>query len=394
MQKRAKELVNDIMQQYYERARNAHQNGEKVGWVTANFPQEIIQAMDLCVVYPENHSALIGFERKDRQYSAVAENAGFSNNICSFARINIGDCLSTETEESIPRPDFLVCCTNVCCQLLKWFQYISKRFQVPLILLDIPYSTDYIMSDEILDYVKEQFYEVIRSLEEVTHKKFEWQKFTEVMKISNRAAERWKDIIGILAGRDKVYRGTILFNYMGVMVCQRGRQETVDALDLLYDELINKRTKTDAEEKNGKGLKIIYEGICCWPELMKLAISFESYGMNMSGAVYPEQFAVTYDSFEDMLKAYADLPNAVTIERGRDKRIELIRKQGADGILVHMSKTCKMWSGLSYEIMRQVEKELKIPLVVFEADHADSQCFSEAQYDTKIQGLYELTSRK
>lgn len=391
MYKKAKELVNDIMRQYYERVRNAHQNGEKVGWVTANFPQEIIQAMELCVVYPENHSALIGSERKDRQYSMVAENAGFSNNICSFARINIGDCLSTETEDSIPRPDYLVCCTNVCHQLLKWFQYISKKFCVPLILLDIPYGTDYGMSDEILDYVKEQFYEVIESLEKITGKKFEMQKFTEVMKISNQAAERWKDIIGLLAGSDKIYRGTMLFNYMGIMVCQRGRQETVDALELLYYELMNKSSKKVAEEESN-GLKIIYEGICCWSELMKLAISFETNGLNMSGAVYPEQFAITYNNFEDMLKAYADLPNAVTIERGRDKRIELIQRQGADGVLVHMSKTCKMWSGLSYEIMRQVEKELKIPIVVFDADHADSQCFSEAQYDTRLQGLCELIS--
>lgn len=393
MRKKAKELVNNIMYQYYERARTAHQSGEKIGWVAANFPQEIVHTMDLCVVYPENHSALIGAKRKDRIYSEVAENAGFSNNICSFARINIGDCLSNETDESIPRPDYLVCCTNVCCQLLKWFQYISKNYQIPLILLDMPYCTNGV-TDEILYYVKTQFYEVIENLEEVTGKKFDWNKFDSVMKISNQVSKRWCDIVNILAENGKAYRGTMLFNYMGVMVCQRGKQETVEALEILYEELMSQISQKDSNEKDDRELKVIYEGICCWPELMKLAVSFETCGMNMSGAVYINQFAVRYNDFDEMLRAYIDLPNAVTIERGKDKRIELVQKQGADGVLVHMSRTCKMWSGLSYEIMRQVEKQLDIPYVVFDADHADSQCFSEAQYDTRLQGLYELISEK
>lgn len=43
-----------------------------------------------------------------------------------------------------------------------------------------------------------------------------------------------------------------------------------------------------------------------------------------------------------------------------------------------------------YEIGRQIGKECNIPVVTFDGDQADPRNFSEAQYDTRVQGLAEI----
>ena len=39
---------------------------------------------------------------------------------------------------------------------------------------------------------------------------------------------------------------------------------------------------------------------------------------------------------------------------------------------------------------RQIGKECNIPVTSFDGDQADPRNFSEAQYDTRVQGLYEI----
>lgn len=388
---KARDKISSLIKKYYNDALMAKQNGEKVGWVTSNFPQEIIQAMDLWVIYPENHSATVAVMGEDTECCKAAEAAGFSNDICSYAKVNIGYCFeNTLVTELIPQPDYLLCCNNICHQLLKWYRYLEQRFQIPLILIDIPYNTEYETDQIRLDYIKTQFKEAISSLESITGKKFSNDKLCEVMRISNQSGRLWNQISDLLIKNTTALKGTDLFNYMGLVVCQRGKKETVAALQLLYDELKQKNEKYENQNRIDWNYRILYEGICCWPGLIKLSVSFARYGINMVGAIYTNAYGIEYETFDDMLKAYTYVPNAVSMERARDMRIKEIRKKNCDGILVHMSRSCKIWSGIMFEMVRQIRETTSIPIVTFDGDQADKQCFSEAQYDTRLQGFYEL----
>lgn len=388
---KAKERINELVKDYYIAARDAKLRGEKVGWVTSNFPQEIIQTMGLCVIYPENHAATVAVRGEDRIYCAKAEGAGFSNDICSYARVNIGNCLRDEMSgEEIPLPDYLLCCSNICHQLLKWYQYLERTYHIPMILIDIPYNTDYETDEVRLEYIRTQFYEAIEQLKVITKKEFDENRFYEVMKISNETGCLWNKISDLLGEDNTAMSGTDLFVYMGIVVCQRGREETRDALKLLYDELVRKNEKNKEKGRRGWDYRILYEGICCWPGLAKLSLSLAGYGINMAGAVYTNAYGIEYETFEDMLRAYTYVPNAVSMERARDMRLSEIEKKKCDGVFVHMSRTCKIWSGIMYEMIYQIEEKTGLPVITFDGDQSDRACFSEAQYDTRLQGFYEL----
>ncbi len=388
---KAKERISLLVKQYYESANNAKARGEKVGWVTSNFPQEIIEAMDLYVIYPENHSATIAVNGEDVCCCKEAEAVGFSNDLCSYAKINLGYCLNSNlVAEKIPMPDYLLCCSNICHQLMKWYKYLERTLNIPLILIDIPYNTDYFTDNTRLQYIKIQFNEAIQKLEGITGHKFNENRLKEVMQISNYSGRLWNKISDLLIEQTTALRGTDLFNYMGIIVCQRGKITTVEALQQLYDEMSNKNEKYKKKKKEEWDYRILYEGICCWPALIKLSVSLARYGINMVGAIYTNAYGIEYQTFDEMLLAYTYVPNAVNLERAKDMRVSEIKKKKCDGMLVHMSRSCKIWSGIMYEMIRQIEREESIPVVTFDGDQADKQCFSEAQFDTRLQGFYEL----
>jgi len=396
------------MEGYYNRANQAKENGELVGWVTSNFPQEIIQAMDLCVIYPENHAATLAASGEDRIYCSQAEAMGFSNDICSYAKVNLGYLTNSgDTKRKIPMPDYLLCCSNICHQLMKWYQYLAFKLSIPMILIDIPYNTDYETDEIRMNYIRIQFWEAIKKLEEITGKKLEMEKLEQVMQLSSKVGEKWNQISDLLIEEPALFRGTDLFSYMGIVVCQRGRQETLEALTLLYEELKekgNRKKQKDLKEtecqsienrrKSKKQYRILYEGICCWPGMIKLALSFASFNCNLVGAVYTNAYGIEYQTFDDMLRAYTHVPNAVSLEYARDMRLKEIEKKKCDGVLIHMSRTCKIWSGILYEMKQQMEEKTALPIVTFDGDQADSQCFSEAQYDTRLQGFCELMQER
>ena len=59
-------------------------------------------------------------------------------------------------------------------------------------------------------------------------------------------------------------------------------------------------------------------------------------------------------------------------------------------MLVHINRSCKQWSAISYEMERDFREKTGLPTATFDGDQADPRNFSEAQYDTRVQGLIEV----
>ena len=132
---RTKELV----ARHWLQGRYANLN-RKVAWVTSGAPAELLKALDFYVLYPENHAAICGTARVAVDIATEAENAGYSRDICSYARTDIGALLSGKTPVGkLPRPDLLMACTNICQTVLFWYRVLAHHLHVPLILIDTPF---------------------------------------------------------------------------------------------------------------------------------------------------------------------------------------------------------------------------------------------------------------
>ena len=76
-----------------------------------------------------------------------------------------------------------------------------------LIMLDIPFNPDDEVSDAEVAYVKGQFLDAIKQLEELTGKKFDEKKFEEACKNANRTASAWLRVCDYLQYKPAPYSG-------------------------------------------------------------------------------------------------------------------------------------------------------------------------------------------
>ena len=383
--------LGEIIANHYRELKEAKERGEKIGWCASNFPQEICQTLGVKVGYPENQAAAISARGAGQNLCEVAESDGYSNDICAYARINVAYTKIKEVpEQDMPLPDFLLCCTNICNTMLKWYENLSQDLDIPLVLIDIPFNPDYEVSDAYIAYVKGQFLSAIKQLEQITGKTWDDERFKEIMSISTRTSKAWLEATSYTRYKPSPLNGFSLLNHMAVAVCARGTVEAAEAFETLVEEY--KKAVADgtsgfrAEEKH----RIMFEGIACWPHLRTTATALKNRGINMVATIYADAFGFIYDDLDDLIRAYCSVPNAINLEKSRDKRVTIANQTGAEGLLVHTNRSCKLWSGFMYEMSKQIGEECNIPVVSFDGDQADPRNFSEAQYETRVQGLTEI----
>ena len=71
--KSAKILLREIADDAYQRAWDAKNAGEKIGWCASNFPVEIPAALGIQVVYPENQAAAIAAKEEGAEKVLILE---------------------------------------------------------------------------------------------------------------------------------------------------------------------------------------------------------------------------------------------------------------------------------------------------------------------------------
>ena len=386
----AQKLFRKLIDDSYDEYARIKAGGGLIGWCTSNFPLEIPECLGLTVVHPENHAALLATNGEGRRFIEVAENSGYSNDLCSYAKINLGYCESFDSDiRNIPAPDYLLCSNNTCHQLMKWFELLSVKFDIPLFFLDIPYTMEKQVDADAICYIKEQCRDLIDRLCAFTGAVFRESEFVRVMEISSRTGRAWLDIAELTGADPSPVNGFDLFVYMAAAVCLRGKQETLDVFNALKAELSARIASGRSTYPTKQSYRILYEGIACWPYLYQMQIPLIAQGINTVGSMYVNTFGIVYEGLDEMVKAYAEIPNSVPFTRGLEMRRELMSKTKPDGMIFHISRCCKIWCGTYYEMERRLALE-GIATMTFDGDQADARNFSLAQYETRLQAFKEI----
>ncbi len=394
----SKEMLGKMLSRHYEEALEAKSKGEPVAWATSIAPQEFLETMDIKVVYPENHAAAVGARKDAPVFLENAERNGYSLDLCSYARVNIGYAnLKESAAGNIPMPDFIFCCNNICHTVVKWYENLAREMGIPMILFDMPFNHTYEVPDRSVRYIRGQFEHAIVQLEQITGRKFDQDRFREVMKISSETARWWKKATDLAAARPSPFNGFDLFNYMAVIVCMRGKREGLELFKLWAEELQEKIDRgegpwKDREEK----YRILWDGIACWPHLSDTARILRQNGVNLVASTYPGSWTILYDSddLDSMARAYSSNYVNRNLDYGIDQMTQLVRDFSLDGIIYHSNRSCKLMDFRQYEVQRQVQERTCVASVIFDGDQTDPKAFSLAQYETRIQALIEMMEQR
>lgn len=377
-----------------ENARLAKERGEMVGWSTSIFPQEIAESLGLNILYPENFSAGIAARKQADPYLQTCEGPlEYNNDLCSYAKINLAYTEAMHEGGTMAMPDFLCVTNNICNQVTKWFENISKTLNIPLFMIDTCYNYEDYVTESRVKYVRGQIEKYIQDLCAYTGKTWNEKRFQEVMEISAENKELWIEANEMLAHKPSPMNGFDLFNYMSCMVCNRGKTSTTAILKQLISEINEHLENGTSTYPVKEEYRIFWDGIACWPYLSHNLRTLKQYGINMVASGYVKAWALDYETndLDGMAKAYSFCPaNNNNMSTFIQRRVEALRQFQCDGMIYHVNRSCKVMDCQQIEAQRQIEAITGVPYTTFDGDQSDYRNYSEAQFETRIQGLVEV----
>lgn len=403
----SRELLDYYLTKAYDDARHAHENGKLVCWSSSIAPSEFCEAMDVCLVYPENHAAAIGAKKGALSMIEVAEKLGYNSDICSYARVNIAymELLAQEARtgvtppeledcpaERIPLPDFILICNNICNTLIKWYENIAVELGVPYIIIDVPYNHTMPVPQHYKDYIRSQFRYAIKQLEEICGKPFDYDKFGAVMEQTQRSVAAWDHAMAMAEIKPSPMKGFDIFNYMALIVCARSRKDSEIVFKKFAEEMDAKVAAGQDAFKGNEKARLTWEGIACWPYLGHTFKSLKNLGINMTGSTYPGSWSMHYDpgNLDQMATAYATVYGNTCLDNKVKVISDVVKNAKCDGVAYHLNRSCKLMSFLNVEIAEKVKEETGKPYVNFDGDQTDPRNFSPAQFETRMQALSEM----
>ena len=388
----------------FESARLSKSRGEKMGWSASIFPQEIAETLGLSVLYPENHAAGIAARHQADPFLRECEGSlGYSNDLCAYAKVNLAytSVLNGESEIDLPdggkmvKPDFLLLTNNICNQLTKWYENLAKQLNIPVFFIDTCYNPFDYVTESRVRYVRAQIDQLIQDLCAFTGKSWSEVRFNEVMKISQRNSRLWEYANNLLDHKPAPIGGFELFNYMSAMVCNRGKESTTAIMEQLINEMEENIAKGTSTFPVQEEYRVSWDGIACWPYLSHNLRTLKKYGINMVASSYGKAWAIEYDDLDGMARAYCfastNGDNATTM---LSRRYEALERFDCDGTIYHVNRSCKVMDCQMMEVQRQLSQMTGVPFTSFDGDQADYRNYSEAQFETRIQGLVEVMRQR
>jgi len=392
-----------IVPKYYAEAHAAKAEGKLVGWMPPmNGAIEVFRAMDIVPVMPENWSPVCAATGLAPECMEAAEKMGYSRDLCGYLRnaigyIHEGMKKPDQPLGGLPAPDFILAFGGGCIPAMKIFQSFTEHFDVPAYIADGPQIPPEQMTDEVISFASEQFWDFIHWLEDLKGEKLDMDRLKEVVRLSDRACELWDEAMDYRRFVPTPFSAAEI-GVMFVMVVLPGTQEAVDFLERFRDEV-----KERAEQGIGcvpqERFRLFWDNIPLWYN-MGLFNYFEKFGAVVVAETYSAAWSIRLDpenAIESLVrKSMLSFPlvSNVSLQKRIDMVLDSCRKYKIDGAILHSNKSCKPISLGQMDVRRALMDSLEIPSVMFEADHMDVRDWNEAQVKNRLDAFMDMLEQR
>ncbi len=386
--------MKELLTNYYIEVKTTTE--KPIAWITSGAPVEFLYAIDVLPVYPENYAAMCAANHQSVELMESAEASGFSQDICAYARTDFGaDITQGGPAAGLPPPHFLLCSTNICKTVIKWYEVIARKYDVPLFIVDTPFLHDG-LTRELIDYTVAQFKDLEVFLADFTGKPFDRERFTEVMNLSREAAGYWQKMLELGKTVPSPFNSLDTFIHLGPIVTLRGTRECVEYNKLLYEEIAAR-----AEKKIGslpaEQYRVLWDNLPVWFKMRRLEKFFEDQKCTLVVTTYANSWGqysnypseAGSDPYEAVAKSYLNVYINISFEDRINYLASLIEDYALTGFIMHSNRSCKPYSVGMYRMQDELAKLTGKPGVVIEADQNDPRVYSDAQVETRLEAFIE-----
>ncbi len=405
-----------LIRDWYEALTAAAAQDESAAYVfVMGSMAEVLRVFDLPVVFPEINSLQTAVRRVAHEFLNEAEDYGYSPDICGYVKADVAVQLrgGKHPMGQIPKPGLAVL-TNACNTYIKWAEIWERFYGVPVFTLDVPGSRSGARPEEPdgpdferdRRYVEGQIRELIALCERLTGKRFDIDRFREVLAHTSEMSRNWRHVLklnrALPAPFNAIVEGTI---YLGVLNAWRGTPEGSEYFRDLVKETEHKARHAIGALPDEK-YRLIFVGVPCYPIFRRFYELFADWGGNFVTSSYlwfasgGLDLGIEYE-LERPIESLAEgvlrcVRHATDSMLFQDRAlIDAVDDFRIDGIVYHPVKSCRTVSTGLAASRRAVVEARDVMCLYIESDMMDKRVVSEAQLKNRIDAFFEgLASRK
>lgn len=392
-----------MRRKYYAESAQEAEEGKKVAWCSNDIPTEILHAMDINAVFLENFATVCASKRLASAYCQIGEQAGFSRDVCGYARICFGYMVGGPDAPEppyggIPMPDFCLVSSSSCDSRMGWLGTTARYLNVPLYVLDRPYQPEGSCWD--LDnavYTESQLRKFVAFLEEQTGTRLDPDRLRERFEISRRSRDIQVEVSEMRKAVPSPMTAGDAYTIVWPSMYLSGTQECDDFYGRLRAELqhrIDNKIGIVPEEK----FRLLWSGLPPWYNML-LMNYFEDFGglVAIENAYFRSQRSLPPqdpDPIKDMALRYTQQRTyAGSIGQRVELTLDVVRDYSIDGVILAFNPSCRWFYILQPALKRGLD-EAGIPNLALEIDMADERTFSEGQVKTRLDAFIEVMLNK
>lgn len=391
--------------------RQVRSDGRPVAWCSAFAPAEVLVALGIVPVYPENHAAMLGAlsETRDpdqpyaRPAIAAAEAAGYAQpRLCAYALADLG-VLSAGVASpigSLPPADLFYACDSQCAVVGRWGDDVQRIERgrgrdVPHYLSKAPPLRSERHTAEELAGFKRQLLNHIEAIAQRFGTRFDEARLAAVVRESNAANRLWQRCLELARQRPAPWTNLDAFTAMAPIVIARGTPTATDFYRKLLAEL-EERVASGHAAVPGERLRLVWDAIPIWPRKNWLAKFAAERGVAFVASTYTHSWWFEFDEsrpLDSLVERYAWNTMNRSGQWVLDWTLGLVRDYHADGIVAHWNRSCGIWN--SYVKRRMPGYAAAgIPAVQIAADMVDARAFNEAAVSAQLEHFIATLGKK
>ncbi len=397
------------MGRHYLAIEQAIKEGKPTAWATSGSPVELLYAMDVQPMLPENSATISAAKGQSKKFIEFAEDEGFSYDLCSYFKTNMGVTTSKTTDMSvggIKKPTFLLSSDVICDTHVDWFQVQAERFNIPHFTIDVPHvvsNTNNRQKQYFKKYVIEQLWSFIDFMQEITHHEFEMEKARQVAENSFDLSKTWQEIFELRKVVPSPLSTKDTFGGLFPLFTMPGLKSPIKLYKKMYKEA-KQRVDEGVGALEEENYRLMFEGIPFWYNL-KFFNFLEQYGAIIVYEPYTYSFSKYMDPnitkevllkkpIETMAQLMLSFWYIYDLKTRIQKFKETIKEWNIDGVILHNNLSCRPNSCGLYDLKKHLMGELDIPCLIIDGDMNDPRKLNTTQTTNKIESFLEVLKKR
>jgi benzoyl-CoA reductase/2-hydroxyglutaryl-CoA dehydratase subunit BcrC/BadD/HgdB len=391
--------------------------GEPLAFVNADVPTEIFKAMDIPVVVNQWWASVVAAKQKSPQYLARLTERGYRSNLCKYCSLALASTLEDDADApwgGLPKPAFVIS-GNDCNSLHKVFEMWAAKFDIPFFALeraapakplaagsldDLPHAWEGVFGSDVIDFLTDQYRELIAFLEKQTGRTFDMARFTEIMGLVNEQEEYYRKTRDLIAGA-RPSPLNIADQMPATMIPQwhRGTPWARDRAKSFYEETKRKVEAGEGAAPDEK-VRLMWLGTGLWYNLGFYEDFERRYGAVFVWSIYLAIAADAYPTYGppdgDPLRALAGRMTKIyallnTAPFNVEWFVHEAKRAGIDGVVSLTGGTdddCRETFG-QHHLVRRAFEQAGIPVLRLGVDNADARSFDDAAIRARVGGFID-----